>query len=792
MSNGSQALRFTVLDDSIIRVTYTTRDDFRNRESLIVQPWSGKTPSWSWTDGSDQCTLATAAIQVAVRCVDGRIVFSDSSGNPLMAEAEKNGRTLTDVEVRLSSFDDATAIATERGVDGVTERAGEVKKYVDRTAYQARLALSLSENEAIYGLGSHEEGFFSYRGKKQYLYQQNMKVTIPVMVSTKGYGVLFDTYAPLTFDDTGSTTVIDLDTLSELDYYFLYGPEFDDIVGLYRRLTGPVPLLPRWAFGYVQSKERYVTQQELIDIVREYRRRNIPLDCVVLDWRSWVGELWGQKTLDPERFPDPKAMMHKIHELGAHLMISIWPHMRNNGSNQIEMMENGMLLGNRSTYNAFDKSARELYWKHANDGLFAHGIDAWWCDCTEPFEADWRGEIKLDLQTRMQINTDEQKKYLDPEYISAYSLLHSEGIYAGQRATTSHKRVVNLTRSGYAGQQRYGTITWSGDICAKWEVLRRQIPEGLNFCASGLPYWTVDIGAFFVDRKEQWFWDGDYPGGCDDEGYRELYVRWFQYATFLPMFRSHGTDTPREVWRFGEPGSITYDTLVKFDNLRYRLIPYIYSQAWRITSSGGTLMKMLAFDFREDENVYDIDDQYMFGPSILVCPVTESMTSLNKGNRTRSVYLPGECGWYDFWTGSRLGGGSTIAADAPLDRMPLYVREGSIITMGPVVQHTGHGLTGPIEVRVYPGADAACILYDDAGDGYGYESGECCEMLLTWNDSEKALSISDRRGKYPGMPDSLEFDIVVVDVDHGVGVEQSTAGDATITYTGAESRVVVP
>ena len=363
-------------------------------------------------------------------------------------------------------------------------------------------------------------------------------------------------------------------------------------------------------------------------------------------------------------------MMREIHRLNTRLMISIWPNMYPGGDNWQEMRDQDCLLGNQGTYDAFQEKARALYWKHTNEGLFAHGIDAWWCDCTEPFQTDWTGAIKPEPEERLHINTEEAKRYLDPEYINAYSLLHSQGIYEGQRGVSADKRVVNLTRSAYAGQQRYSTITWSGDVSATWDTLRRQIADGLNFCATGSPYWTVDIGAFFVKNDPNlWFWNGDFDLGVDDMGYRELYVRWFQYGTFLPMFRSHGTDTPREIWRFGNPGEPMYEALVKFLRLRYRLLPYIYSLAGMITQADYTIMRALPFDFRADSATYDIADQYMFGPALLVNPVTEPMyfgagsTVIEGASKTRSVYLPIGSDWFDFWTGQRHAGGQTICAE---------------------------------------------------------------------------------------------------------------------------------
>jgi alpha-D-xyloside xylohydrolase len=357
----------------------------------------------------------------------------------------------------------------------------------------------------------------------------------------------------------------------------------------------------------------------------------------------------------------------------------------------------------------------------------------------------------------MRINAEEAKRYLDPELINAYSLLHSEGIYAGQRAVTGDKRVVNLTRSAYAGQQRYATITWSGDLAANWETLRQQIPAGLNFCVTGLPYWTLDIGAFFVKRKpELWFWSGEYEQGVDD----------FQYGAFLPMFRAHGTDTPREIWRFGNPGEPVYDTLVKYLHLRYRLMPYIYSLAGQVTHQDYTMMRVLPFDFRHDPSVYDVDDEYMFGPALLVCPVTKPMyftansTPLEGVEKTRPVYLPSGSDWYDFWTGKRYAGGQTISADAPLETMPLYVRSGSIIPIGPQIQFTGDQPDALIELWVYPGQDGDFTLYEDEGDNYNYEQGNFSRIHMSWKDSTRQLTLDNRQGSYPGMPVSRAFRVV--------------------------------
>jgi alpha-D-xyloside xylohydrolase len=418
-------------------------------------------------------------------------------------------------------------------------------------------------------------------------------------------------------------------------------------------------------------------------------------------------------------------------------MTSIWPILLKGGEDHREFEERSQLLGNGGNYNAFDPSARELYWEQTQRGLFRHGVDAWWCDCTEPFEADWKGRVQPEPEDRRKLNLDEFHKYLDPAEANLYSSVHSQGIYAHQRAVTERKRVVNLTRSSYPGQQRWSTIAWSGDFSATWEEFRRQIPAAQNFCATGMPWWTFDIGAFFVSRRpELWFWAGDYDRGVADPQYRELYLRMFQFGAFLPVFRSHGTDTPREPWRFGNPGDPVYDNLVRFLKLRERLIPWIYSQAADVCLGTRNLVRPVAFGYPEDPATHNLKDQYLFGDGILVCPVVQPLAA--EGPRRR-VYLPAGL-WYDFWTGEPLRGGSVMEARSGLDRIPVYVKAGTILV-----------LDCPAELRVYPGTDGRLDLYEDAGDGYAYEGGEFSRTAVSWRDRSKTLTLEGRRGSYPGM-----------------------------------------
>ncbi len=781
--------------DSIVRVRYALTQAFSTKKSMMIESAPSPSAAMDVSETAEAFVFSTPKLSIQINKQTGAFTYFDHSGQILTKEPDRGGKTLIPTDVVKSVFDETVEAQIRQDADGVHAYAPSVRQVVDRQAFHTKLEFEWMPDEALYGLGSHEEGMMNLRGQHQYLYQQNMKVVVPALLSTRGYGILIDSYSLMKFHDDAFGSYIWTDVDDELEYYFIYGPEFDQIVHSIRQLTGKATMLPRWSFGYIQSKERYVSQAELISVVKEYRERGLPLDCIVQDWKSWPNNLWGQKSFDLERFPDPKGMTDELHRMNARLMISIWPNMNPGGDNWREMIQQGFMLGNKSTYDAFQDAARQLYWKQANEGLFAHGIDAWWSDCTEPFQADWNGVFKPEPEERLRINTGEAKRYLDPELINAYSLLHSQGIYEGQRKTGTDKRVVNLTRSAYAGQQRYGTITWGGDVSATWDTLRRQIADGLNFCATGLPYWTVDIGAFFVKNDPKlWFWNGDYNGGVEDMGYRELYVRWFQYAAFLPMFRAHGTDTPREIWRFGNPGDLMYEALAKFLRLRYRLMPYIYSLAGLTTQCDYTMMRALAFDFRADSATYDVDNQFMFGSALLVNPVTKPMyfaaesAVIDGVSKTREVYLPSGADWYDFWTGQRYTGGQTISADAALDMMPLYVRSGSIVPIGPEVSYADEQPNGTLELRIYPGQSGSFTLYEDECDNYNYEQGHFAITRLSWDEASRLFTLHERQGSYPGMPSSREFRIIIVG-DNAILPE--TSSFRSIGYEGQEITIAL-
>ena len=783
----------TPVTSRTVRIRYTLEAEFSRKPSLTVLPeaLAGPPVAFVVEDGDAGLKLSTDALVVEIDRATAALTYRTPDGGLLTREPARGGKTLDPIDVRVSVFDEADVVVSDRRVDGMRMESRNVREVVARRAYHTKLEFEWADDEALYGLGSHEEGMFNLRGQHQYLYQQNMKVAVPVLVSTRGYGVFLDCTSLVTFHDDAFGSYLWGDVDEELDYYVMVGPEFDGIVAQFRALTGDPPMLPRWALGYMQSKERYQSQQELLDVAHEYRDRDLPLDALILDWKSWKGDRWGQKSLDPDRFPDPRGMIDQLHALGIHLMVSIWPIMRPGGDDWRELSDAGHLLGNRATYDAFSPSARAAYWEQAQRGLFAHGVDGWWTDATEPFEADWTGPVKPEPEERLRRNTDEAKRYLDPELINAYSLVHSEGIYVGQRRVRDDKRVVNLTRSAYPGQQRYGTVTWSGDVVATWDTLRRQIAEGLSFCATGMPYWTTDIGGFFVARKPSlWFWSGDYDDGVADLGYRELYLRWFQYAAWLPMFRSHGTDTPRELWRFGEPGDTIYEGLLQALRLRYRLLPYLYSLAAWTTARAYTMLRALPFDFRGDACTYDAADQFMLGPAFLVAPIVAPIrygprsTILAGGDANRHLYLPAGADWYDVWTDRRLTGGQYLDEPAVLEHIPVFVRGGSIVPMGPVRIHAQDLPDAPLEIHVYPGRDATFTLYEDEGDGYAYEQGASTTIELSWDDAAMRLSIGERVGSYPNMPPQREIAVVVHDGASGSGLDDAGASARRVCYAG--------
>jgi alpha-D-xyloside xylohydrolase len=578
-----------------------------------------------------------------------------------------------------------------------------------------------------------------------------------------------------------------------VDYYFVYGPDLDDVVAGYRELTGRAPLMPRWAMGLWQSRERYKTAAETTDTLAEFRRREIPIDAIVMDWQYWRPDQWGSHEFDPERFPDPAGWIKEIHDkYHAKLMISVWPKFYTTTDNFREMKEKGFLypetlkrptkdwLGHvHSFYDAFNPDARKLFWKQMNDRLFSKGVDAWWMDATEP---ELVGELL----------PQSLKDTMNPTFLgtgarmaNAFALANSRAVYEGQRATEPDQRVFILTRSAFTGTQRYASATWSGDVSADWDSLRKQIPAGLNMSLSGIPWWTTDIGGFTVRRK----WATPNPKPEHVEEWRELNTRWFQFGTFSGLLRSHGQFPLREMWSFGgDEKHRAYTTMLAFDRLRYRLLPYLYSVNGDVTRRHAAVMRPLVMDFREDPEALRVADQFLFGPSLLVSPVTKP------GVSTRSVYLPRRhhddaggagAGWYDFWTGRQLEGGQRLDAAAPYESIPLYVKGGSILPMGPEIQYTAEKPDGPVTLWVYTGADASFELYEDDGVTYGYEKGAFSTIPISWDEKAATLTIGARTGSYPGMPAAREFRVVFVAKDKPVGHSATPPAAATLRYDGA-------
>lgn len=724
--------------------------------------------------------VTTDRLRLKICLEDGIIQYFSPDGSKLYHEDA--GKELTEVTVmKYTTGDEKPVIKRVKTVDGERNFILNLREEPDTTAYRGKYYFKWQEEEGVFGLGQAEEGILNYRHQNQYLYQHNMRIPMPVLYSDRGYGLIFDCTSLMTFEDDACGSYLYLDAVKQMDYYFVVGESPDQFIAGLRMLTGRPAMLPKWSYGYIQSKEQYYTAKELEDVVRKYRESYIPIDGIVQDWNTWEEGNWGEKILDQKRYGDMKEVAKKLKEMNAHAMISVWPNMNSGGRNHTEFFEQGMLLNDYATYNAYDENARKIYWDQMNSALFSEGFEAWWCDSTEPFSGpDWGGETKREPWERFYMVGGEHKKYLGALKANLYALEHAKGIYQNQRKETEEIRVLNLTRSGYLSGYKYAAMLWSGDTYASWDTMKKQIVEGLSMGLSGYPYWTLDIGGFFTvgdkwqnrgcgcnqDSTPKWFWKGEYNEGVNDLGYRELYVRWLQLGTFLPMFRSHGTDTPREIWNFGTPGEPFYEAIAKFIRLRYRIMPYIYSMAGKVRLEHATIMRSLMFDFMEDERARRRTDEFLFGEQILVCPVLEPFY-YESGNRPldkekiRECYLPKGCGWYDFWTNAYYEGGKSYLIDATIDRIPVFVRAGSILPMAEGLQHASDQCIEQLEIHIYSGADTEYELYEDAGNDYTYENGAFSRIRMQWSDEKRILQIFDREGSYRGMLQERVFEISV-------------------------------
>src|SRR5579872_997210 len=729
-------LRLEVCTDSIIHVIYSPTGSFPTRTNYVVTKTSWPAVKWSLQNTSDGWTLSTARLKVAVDRKDGTTSYIDPSGKKMLNEGPK---MMTPAEVN-----------------------GE-------KTYHAEVNFSIyGSHEGFYGLGQHQAGVWNYRGEAVDLWQANTEIAVPMVLSTNGYGLFWNNPSRSRFNNAFVQSLyISSEVADTVDYYFIYGPEFDQIVAAYRELTGGVPMLGKWAYGFWQCKNKYQSQAELLGVAHKYRELHLPVDNIVQDWFWWTRT--GEFKFN-SKYPDPKGMVDDLHRNHFHLMVSVWPFFYPGTSTYNEMDKRGFLidrtkalsfhpLGN-AVYDTTNPAARAYYWNLLDNALFKIGVDAWWEDTTET-ETEGMEENLL-LNNRISIGSGAR-------YANLYPMMANSVVAEGQRKETDRKRVFILSRSAFAGSQRYGVTAWSGDILSDFESFKRQIPAGLNFAVSGLPYWTTDIGGFISG------------GNLNDPVFRELFVRWFQYGAFCPIFRVHGTRNPdeNELWSYGpEAGKI----LAKFDRLRYRLLPYIYSLAWKTTNDSYTPMRPLVMDYRNDVRAQGIGDQFMYGPAFLVNPVTE------QGATERHLYLPG-AQWYDFWSGAEQKGGRWVDAAAPLDRMPLFIRAGSIVPMGPDVEYPDEKPADPIELRVYRGANGDFTLYEDENDTYDYEKGVYATIPIHWDDAAGRLTIGDRKGSFPGMLDSRTFQVVFVGAGHGVDVAPTGQADKVVRYSGKQVTV---
>ncbi|HEV2323405.1 MAG TPA: TIM-barrel domain-containing protein, partial [Terracidiphilus sp.] len=692
----------------------------------------------------------------AESCPGAAFKFSQENGTASLSTAK--------LVVRLSDARSNLEFQTPQGESLLHERPNLPRTYLPTNTsgrYHIEDRFGPDATEAIYGLGQHQSGMFDYRGSVVELGQNNTDIAIPLLLSSKGYAILWNT-AAFSYMDNHFPLELNFESMlaDKIDYYVLYGPQMDSILHEYRSMTGHVPLFPEWAYGFWQSKDRYKTQQEMLDVAAGYRQRHIPLDAIVQDWFWWKNGGKGDPVFN-SGYTDVPAELRTLHAEHVHAMISAWAMMDTTAKNYQRMHEEGLEIPGTQVYDATNPAGRDFFWNDFVGKLFAQGWDGFWLDSSEPEEAYPHIGDAILRYKQLHIGSG-------LEYTNIYPFEHTLGVSRHWQQTTQQKRVFILTRSAFMGQQRVGATVWSGDVYSTWWALRRQVPAGLNFALSGYPYWTTDIGGYHEP----------FPGAANLPAYQELYARWYEYGAFCPVFRTHGHRDHNELWTWDR----VYPMLLAVDRLRYRLMPYIYSLAWKVTSDDYTIQRPLVMDFGTDPATWDIGNQFMFGPAFLVSPVLKDHAT------ERRLYLPTGAEWYDFWTGERTDGGKDITAPAPLDRIPLDIRAGSIVPMGPEIEYAGEK-TDPIELRIYPGADGEFNLYEDQGDGHAYEHGAHSIIPIHWNDATRTLTIGARQGSYPGMKPDHTFDVVIVAAGHGVGGEVTANPDKTVHYNGSATEV---
>lgn len=767
-----------------LRILKTPLGKTVEKKSLSVIAKPNKSGVKIATSDNSRIVMKSPVLTVTLNTENGIITYAKTDGTVLLKENE-NSKPFTPM------------------------------KDADRDTYTVYQGFITDKEEGLYGLGQLQNGQMMQRNMSKVLIQGNVEDVSPIFQSTKGYGVFWDNYSATTYTDNENETSFSSEVGDCIDYYFMYGGSADGVIAQVRALTGEVPMMPLWSYGFMQSKERYKSQEETVGVLKKYRELGIPLDCIIQDWQYWGHNyLWNAMDFRNPSFDNPKAMIDSIHGMNAHMMISIWSSF-GPATKPYRTLDKEGLLFNIETwpqsgvegwppnmeypsgvrvYDCYNPKARDIYWDYLNKGIFQLGMDGWWMDSTEPDHFNWK-DSDFDRQTYL-------GSYRSVR--NAYPLMTVGGVYDHQRAETSDKRVIILTRSGFLGQQRYASNVWSGDVQSSWDMFRKQITAGLNFSLTGMPHWNSDLGGFFAGSYNT---NGN-ASATRNPMYQELYVRWLQFGVFCPMMRSHGADTPREFFWYGKAGEPVYDALVDAVKLRYSLLPYIYSTAWEVSHRQSTFMRALYMDFLNDKNTWKIGNEYMFGKTFLVAPVLhaqytpeqkQNILKENEGwNKTTNnqvnlslnvdftqskemeVYLPSGNKWYNYWTNEDFDGGQKLKIKTSLDRIPLFVRAGSIIPIGPDVQYTNEKKWDNLIINVYPGADGTFTLYEDEGDNYNYESGAYTEIQMKWNDTKRILTIDARKGEYNGMLTKRNFTIRTAD-----GKEK------VITYSGKKINVKI-
>ena len=740
---------------SIVRIVKVPKGHTFNKKSLVV---IANPLDVAITRNGNKITSDSLSITVDNL---GRITFKNKKGKLLLKEKNSNFVLRTDG--------------------------------ADKGAYKVSQTFSLEKDEPVYGLGTIQNGILSRRNTHKLMEQSNLEDFQNVVQSIKGWGLYWDNYSPTNYDDDANGMSLSSEVGDGMDYYFMYGKNADGVISQMRHLSGKVPMFPLWTFGYWQSKERYKSSKEVVDVVDKYRELHVPLDGIIQDWQYWGSNYnWNAMEFLADDYLDGAKMIEKVHSKNAHFMISIWASFGPMTKAYKQLNEKGLLFDFQTwpqsgltpwpprmdypsgvrVYDAFSQDARDIYWQNLKR-LFNQGVDAWWMDSTDP---DFFNPTEHDYEHKAGNGTWRSMR-------NAFPLCTVGGVYDSQRKENSDKRVFIMTRSAFAGQQRYGSNMWSGDVASSWDMLRKQIPAGLNFSLTGDPNFNTDIGGFFCGSYN----NNGSGSATHNPQYQELYVRWLQYGLFCPVFRSHGTDAPREIYQFGKKGEPIYDAIEKMINLRYRLLPYIYSTAWQVSSKDYSYMRPLFSDFASDRKVWNMPNEFMFGSSILAAPIVEASYTQEKiikenamtgwdskevnaktensainfnENKTTLKYLPAGTKWFNFWTGKQYNGGQYVNISTSIAEVPMFMRAGSIIPLAPEMEYTGEKKWDNLEIRLYPGADGNFTLYEDEGDNYNYEKGMYATINFLWDDANKILTIGKQEGNYPGIIKDRQFNIV--------------------------------